>query len=283
MNYQKILNNGINSLKISNIINPELDSELLLSKALNKKREKILTNLKKEVNKKQLDKFNLYLSRRKKKEPIAYILGFKYFWKYKFFINKSVLVPRPETEQIVEETLNYLSENESKNILDIGTGSGCIIVSVLKERSKCKAIAIDISSKALKVAKNNAKIHHLENKIKFININIDKFNYNKYDLILSNPPYISNIDLIRLGDDIRIYEPRESLSGGLDGCEEITKVIEKSSKLLKNNGKLIIEIGDTQKNKVLKLLKNSGFYINKTGKDLSGRNRCIVSTKINNQ
>ena len=87
MNYQKILNNGINSLKISNIINPELDSELLLSKVLNKKREKILTNLKKEINKKQLDKFNLYLSRRKKKEPIAYILGFKYFWKYKFFIN----------------------------------------------------------------------------------------------------------------------------------------------------------------------------------------------------
>jgi len=283
MNYQKILNNGINSLKISNIINPELDSELLLSKALNKKREKILTNLKKEINKKQLDKFNLYLSRRKKKEPIAYILGFKYFWKYKFFINKSVLVPRPETEQIVEETLNYLSDNESKKILDIGTGSGCIIVSVLKERSKCKAIAIDISSKALKVAKTNAKIHHLENKIKFINIDIDKFNYNKYDLILSNPPYISNIDLIRLDDDIRIYEPRESLSGGLDGYEEITKVIEKSSKLLKNNGKLIVEIGDTQKNNVLKLLKNNGFYINKTGKDLSGRDRCIVSTKINNK
>ena len=283
MNYQKILNNGINSLKISNIVNPELDSELLLSKALNKKREKILTNLKKEINKKQLDKFNLYLSRRKKKEPIAYILGFKYFWKYKFFINKSVLVPRPETEQIVEETLNYLSDNESKKILDIGTGSGCIIVSVLKERSKCKAIAIDISSKALKVAKTNAKIHHLENKIKFINIDIDKFNYNKYDLILSNPPYISNIDLIRLDDDIRIYEPRESLSGGLDGYEEITKVIEKSSKLLKNNGKLIVEIGDTQKNNVLKLLKNNGFYINKTGKDLSGRDRCIVSTKINNK
>ena len=283
MNYQKILNNGINSLKISNIINPELDSELLLSKALNKKREKILTNLKKEINKKQLDKFNLYLSRRKKKEPIAYILGFKYFWKYKFFINKSVLVPRPETEQIVEETLNYLSDNESKKILDIGTGSGCIIVSVLKERSKCKAIAIDISSKALKVAKTNAKIHHLENKIKFINIDIDKFNYNKYDLILSNPPYISNIDLIRLDDDIRIYEPRESLSGGLDGYEKITKVVEKSSKLLKNNGKLIVEIGDTQKNNVLKLLKNNGFYINKTGKDLSGRDRCIVSTKINNK
>jgi release factor glutamine methyltransferase len=283
MNYQKILNNGINSLKISNIINPELDSELLLSKVLNKKREKILTNLKKEINKKQVDKFNLYLSRRKKKEPIAYILGFKYFWKYKFFINKSVLVPRPETEQIVEETLNYLSNNESKKILDIGTGSGCIIVSILKERSKCKAIAIDISSKALKVAKTNAKIHHLENKIKFINIDIDKFNYNKYDLILSNPPYISNIDLIRLDDDVRIYEPRESLSGGLDGYEKITKVVEKSSKLLKNNGKLIVEIGDTQKNNVLKLLKNNGFYINKTGKDLSGRDRCIVSTKINNK
>jgi len=123
----------------------------------------------------------------------------------------------------------------------------------------------------------------LENKIKFINIDIDKFNYNKYDLILSNPPYISNIDLVRLDDDIRIYEPRESLSGGLDGYEEITKVIEKSSKLLKNNGKLIVEIGETQKNNVIKLLKNNGFYINKTGKDLSGRDRCIVSTKINNK
>tara|TARA_B100001250_G_scaffold395604_1_gene400697 strand:+ start:689 stop:1537 length:849 start_codon:yes stop_codon:yes gene_type:complete len=280
MNYQNTLNAGIQALKKNNIVNPNLDSELLLSKVLNKNREEILINLKNKINKQQLDEFNFYLSRRKKKEPIAYILGYKYFWKYKFLINNSVLVPRPETEHIVEEALNCLPPNKFKSILDIGTGSGCIIISVLKERIKCNAIAIDISSKALKVAKTNAKLHHLENKIKFINIDIDKFNSNKYDLILSNPPYINSIDLNRLDDDIKFYEPREALCGGHNGYEEIRKVIEKSSKLLKNNGKLVIEIGNLQKNYTEKLLKDNDLYINKICKDLSGKDRCIVSTKI---
>jgi len=281
MNYQKILNEGTKFLKTGNIARPELDCELLLSKVLNKKREEILINLKNEINKKQLDKFNFYLLRRKKKEPIAYIIGFKYFWKFKFLVNKSVLVPRPETELIVEEALNYLSENKSKKILDIGTGSGCIIISIMKERSKCSATAIDISPKALKVAKINAKMHHLENKIKFINIDVDKFNMNKYDLILSNPPYINDVDFSRLDDDIKVYEPKEALRGGLSGYIEIRKIIEKSSKLLKINGKLIIEIGNTQKDYAKKLLKNNGLYINKIIKDLSGSDRCIVSTKLN--
>ena len=151
----------------------------------------------------------------------------------------------------------------------------------MKERAKCSATAIDISNKALKVAKINAKMHHLENKIKFINIDVDKFNTNKYDLILSNPPYINDIDLSRLDDDIKIYEPKEALSGGLNGYKEIKKIIEKSSKILKINGKLIFEIGDTQKEYTKKLLKNNGMYINKIIKDLSGNDRCIVSTKLN--
>tara|TARA_B100001123_G_scaffold148981_1_gene172556 strand:- start:1491 stop:2339 length:849 start_codon:yes stop_codon:yes gene_type:complete len=281
MNYQKLLNQGTNFLKTGNIVKPEFDCELLLSRALNKKREEILINLRNKINKKQLDKFNFYLSRRKKREPVAYILGFKYFWKFKFFVNKSVLVPRPETEIIVEQALKYISDNKSKKILDIGTGSGCIIISILKERAKCSATAIDISNKALKVAKINAKMHHLENKIKFINIDVDKFNTNKYDLILSNPPYINDIDLSRLDDDIKIYEPKEALSGGLNGYKEIKKIIEKSSKILKINGKLIFEIGDTQKEYTKKLLKNNGMYINKIIKDLSGNDRCIVSTKLN--
>jgi len=281
MNYQKILNEGTDFLKRGNIANPELDCELLLSKVLNKKREEIIINLKNEINKKQLDKFNYYLIRRKKKEPIAYITGFKYFWKFKFLVNKSVLVPRPETELIVEEALNYLSDNKSKKILDIGTGSGCIVISIMKESTKCSATAIDVSHKAIKVAKINAKMHHLENKIKFINIDVDKFNTNKYDLILSNPPYIKDIDLSRLDNDIRIYEPKEALSGGLSGYKEIIKIIEKSSKLLKVNGNLIIEIGDGQKDYTKKLLKNNGFYINKIVKDFSGKDRCIVSTKLN--
>ena len=281
MNYQEILELGSKNLKINKIKNFNLDSELILSKVLNKTREQILINYKNFLNKKQINKFQEYLNRRKQKEPIAYILGFKYFWKYKFLVDNSVLIPRPDTEIMIEESLNLLKLNKSEKILDIGTGSGCIVISILNERPKCKATALDISKKAIKVAKTNAKLHHLQNKIKFINIDIDKYKSNKYDLILSNPPYIKNVKLNRLDDDIKFHEPRLALSGGYDGFNEIKKVIEKSKKLLKNNGKIIIEIGHDQKNQSLMLLKKNGFYVNKVKRDLSGKDRCIVSTKIN--
>ena len=281
MNYQKILTDGDKFLKTNNIKSSKIDSELLLSKVLKKNREEILTSLNNKIDEKKFNEFSHYLFRRKKKEPIAYILGFKYFWKYYFYVNKSVLIPRPDTEHIVEETLKYIPVNKSINILDIGTGSGCIIISILNERRKCKATAIDISNKAIKIAKTNAKLHHLENKIKFINMDIDKHNSNKYDLILSNPPYIKNIELSRLDDDIKCFEPKLALRGGLDGYEEIKKVIRKSSELLKERGKLIIEIGKGQKEQTLIFLKKNGFYINKICKDFSGKDRCIVSTKIN--
>ena len=281
MNYQKILTDGDKFLKTNNIKSSKIDSELLLSKVLKKNREEILTSLNNKIDEKKFNEFSHYLFRRKKKEPIAYILGFKYFWKYYFYVNKSVLIPRPDTEHIVEETLKYIPVNKSINILDIGTGSGCIIISILNERRKCKATAIDISNKAIKIAKTNAKLHHLENKIKFINMDIDKHNSNKYDLILSNPPYIKNIELSRLEDDIKCFEPKLALRGGLDGYEEIKKVIRKSSELLKERGKLIIEIGKGQKEQTLIFLKKNGFYINKICKDFSGKDRCIVSTKIN--
>ena len=157
----------------------------------------------------------------------------------------------------------------------------CIIISILKERPKCTATAIDISNKAIKVAKTNAKLHHIENKINFINIDIDKYNSNKYDLILSNPPYINNISLNRLDDDVKLYEPKLALSGGFDGYSELKKIVIKSKELLKLNGKLIIEIGNKQKNQTLILLKKNGFYVNKISKDLSGKDRCLICTKIN--
>ena len=280
MNYQEILERGNRALKTNKIKNPNLDSELILSKVLNKTREQILINFNYFINQKQLQKFNNYLSRRKKNEPIAYILGFKHFWKYKFLINNSVLIPRPDTEIVIEESLKFIEYNKSKKILDIGTGSGCIVISLLKERPKCTATALDISKKAIKVAKTNAKLHHLENKIEFINIDIDKYTSNKYDLILSNPPYIENVSLNRLDYDVKFYEPKLALLGGFDGFREIKKVIKKSKNLLKVNGKLIIEIGDKQKSQSVMLLRKNGFYVNKISKDLSGRDRCIVSTKI---
>ena len=280
MNYIEILNNGKNFLKKNKIKNPILDSELLLSKVLNKSREEILLNSNYILKKQEINKFNSYLIRRKYNEPIAYILGFKYFWKYKFITNKSVLIPRPDTELIVEECLKYLPNNKSKKILDIGTGSGCIIISILKERSKCVATALDLSNRALNVAKSNAKLHQLENKINFINIDIDKYKSNYYDLIVSNPPYISEIELNRLEDDIKFHEPKVALSGGHDGLRDLTKVIIKSKKLLKLNGKLIIEIGYKQKYQCIRILNKYGFYVNKISKDFSGRDRCIISTKL---
>ena len=280
MNYSQILKKGEDFLKKSKIKNSNLDTELILSKVINKKREEILLNTNNKLKIKDIIKFKNYLLRRHQKEPIAYILGYKYFWKHKFLTNKSVLIPRPDTELIIEEALKYLPIDKSKKILDIGTGSGCIVISLLKERPNCSATALDISLKALNVAKTNAKLHHLENKINFINIDIDKYKSYNYDLIISNPPYIDSIELNRLDDDIKFHEPKLALSGGSDGLRDLKKVIFKSKKLLKINGKLILEIGHKQKNQCVKILNENKFYIKKISKDLSGKDRCIVSTKL---
>ena len=280
MNYNEILNNGSNYLKKYNFKNSLLESELLLSKVLNKKREDLILNSKNILKIQEIKKFNEFLLRRKRYEPIAYILGFKYFWKFKFITDKSVLIPRPDTELIVEESLKHIPKNISKKILDIGTGSGCIAISILKERSKCVVTGLDLSIKAINVAKSNAKLHHLGNKINFVNIDIDKYNSYNYDLIISNPPYINSIELNRLDDDIKFHEPKLALFGGIDGFKSIKKVVVKSNKLLKRNGKLILEIGSKQKFKTMKILKENGYYVNKISKDLSGKDRCIVSTKL---
>ena len=280
MKYQEILNKGSQILRVNNVKSSNLDCELILSKILNKTREEILINLNNKINSEQKNKFIFYLNKRKNKNPMSYILGYKFFWKYKFYINKSALIPRPESEHIIEQALRYIPVGKSMKILDVGTGSGCLVISLLKERPKCLANALDISKAALKVAKFNAKLHQLQNKIKFINIDIDKFKSNKYDLIISNPPYINKVDLSRLDDDVKLYEPRLALYGGVTGFDEIKKIIYKSSKLLKYNGKLIIEIGDKQKNYTIKILQRYGYYINKICKDFSGKDRCLVSTKI---
>ena len=280
MKYQEILNKGSQILRVNNIKSSNLDCELILSKILNKTREEILINLNNKINSEQKNKFIFYLNKRKNKNPMSYILGYKFFWKYKFYINKSALIPRPESEHIIEQALRHMPIGKSMKILDVGTGSGCLVISLLKERPKCLANALDISKATLKVAKFNAKLHQLENKIKFFNIDIDKFKSNKYDLIISNPPYINKVDLSRLDDDVKLYEPRLALYGGVTGFDEIKKIIYKSSKLLKYNGKLIIEIGDKQKNYTIKILQRYGYYINKICKDFSGKDRCLVSTKI---
>ena len=252
---------------------------MLLANSLEISRENLLLNLTNQIKTKEQKKFNFLIEKRTRKMPVAYILGYKDFWKSKFFINNHVLIPRPETELIVEESLNFLPKQKSKKIMDIGTGSGCIIISLLKERPYSSGVGLDISKNAIKIAKFNAKIQHIGNRLKFINSDVDKYNGGKYDLIVSNPPYVERIKISRLEEDVRKFEPKLALDGGYSGYSTIRKVIEKSSYLLKRNGNLILEIGNEQAYNVSKTLKKFGFYINKVSKDLSKKDRCIVCTK----
>ena len=266
--------------KMHNIRSYNLDSELLLSSTLKIDRSQIILNLDKEIKIMEKNFFLNLIKRRKKNEPIAYIIGYKEFWKEKFKVNNNVLIPRPETEILVEQVINELNINSKKRILDIGTGSGCIILSILKERKKCMGVGIDISKNAIKLAKYNAKIQHIKNRIKFFNTDIDNFYSNKYDLIISNPPYIDLNKINDLDKDIKNHEPKIALDGGIDGYEKIRLVIKKSSNLIKRKGKLFLEVGFDQARETLRILNIYGFYNNKIVKDLSKKNRCIISTKI---
>ena len=278
----KILDNlkdGQQILKENNIPSYKIDCEILMSKILNISREDVLLNLEKQIKKEEREKYFNLVNRRKKKEPIAYIINNKSFWRDKFITNENALIPRPDSEHLVEQSLRIIKKNQSKRILDVGVGSGCLSISILKERLYCKCDAIDLSKNALKLAKNNANLHQLSSRIRFYKRDVDNFYHDKYDLIISNPPYIIKHKIKYLGTIN--YEPKIALDGGLDGLEIIRKVISKSKYLLRFNGKLILEIGCDQKYKVINFLKEKNFFINKIIKDYGNNNRCIVSTKIN--
>jgi release factor glutamine methyltransferase len=280
MNIENILSEGIDVLQRNNIPNPRLDCEILLSKSINKDKKHIILNPKELLSFDELNNFKNLIKRRKKGEPIAYLINNKEFWKDKFYVDKNVLIPRPDTELIVEQVLKIYSKKSHLQILDIGTGSGCILLSILKERPNSYGIGIDISKKSINVSKYNANKLHLTNRTKFIHSSIDNFKIGKYDLIVSNPPYIELLNLKYLEKDVVNFEPRLALSGGFDGFSKIRKVISKTKGLIKKNGKFILEIGFNQRNKVKKILKDESFYINKSIKDYGNNDRCIISTKI---
>ena len=280
MNIQLAVIQGTNILKNSFIKTAQLDTEILMAKVFNSNREYIILNNFKELSDNNLDYFRRLIKERAKRKPIAYLLNKKFFWDSEFYVNENTLIPRPDTEVIVEEILRLTKYKNKLNILDIGVGSGCILLTILKERKNFIGTGIDISKKSLDICKINAKNFHLNERVKFYKSDIDKFTLGKYDLIVSNPPYIKSCDLKYLERDVVNYEPILALDGGLDGLSHVRKVISKSSELIKKNGKFILEIGFNQKNKIIKLLNKKGFYINNTLKDLANNDRCIVSTKI---
>jgi release factor glutamine methyltransferase len=280
MNIQSAVIEGTSVLKSKSIISAQLDTEILMAKALGKSREYIILNHDKVLNIENLEYFKKLVHERATRKPIAYLLNKKLFWKSEFYVNKNTLIPRPDTEIIIEQILKVTKNKNYLRILDIGIGSGCILLSILKERKNYYGTGIDISKNSLEISKINAQKLFVEERIKFYKSDVDKFTQGKYDLIVSNPPYIKKNDLKYLESDVLKFEPKIALDGGLDGLSVIRKVIKKSSELIKKNGKFILEIGFDQKSKVIKLLKNKGFYINSTIKDFAKNDRCIISTKI---
>ena len=275
----KLINFASNKLKQNKILSHKLDSELLLSKVLKKKREELLTNLSQKINKKKILSFNKLIIRRSLKEPLAYIIKEKEFWSKMFEVDKNTLIPRPETELMVEQILK-IYKNKKIFILDIGTGTGCILISLLSELKSSYGLGIDISKKALYLAKKNAIKHLVNNKISFLKRSFkDLYNY-KFDLIVSNPPYITSNEMRSLDDDIKKYEPKIALDGGNDGLDVIKKVIYKAKYILKFDGRLALEIGNEQYKKVSKLLLKNNFKIELNIKDYKDNTRSIISRLI---
>ena len=266
-------------LKYHKIKSHELDAQIILSDIMKVKREFLIVNNYINISKKISEKFDKAIKRRINREPVAYIIGEKEFWSQDFTVNYTTLIPRPETELLIYKIVKFFKGKEI-NILDIGTGSGCILLSILKELNYSRGVGIDISKQAIQTAKVNSKKLNLLNRAKFKVFDINKFHMGKYDLIVSNPPYIPSKDIQNLSKDIINYEPLIALHGGLDGLDLIKKVIYKSSSLLKNNGLIAIEIGNNQYLKVSGLLKQHKFKEIHKEYDYNHNVRCIMSTKV---
>ena len=279
MNVSEAIKRGSNILKKNGIKTYQLDCEILISQVFKKNRIDMILNSSKKLSDKQIILFNDLIEQRSKKKPVAYLIGKKEFWKYEFEVTKDVLIPRPDTEILIEQSLKITNHKSRLKILDIGIGSGCILLTILKERKSYYGTGIDISKKTLDICSVNVKKLNLFNRIRLFKSDVDNFSSGKYDLIISNPPYIKKFDLKYLEKDIYDYEPKSALDGGLDGLLQIKKVIINSSKLIKKNGILILEIAFNQTDRVKKILKDNGYFIRDVVKDLAKNNRCIISIK----
>ncbi len=280
MNIQKAIKIANEILKKNKIKSAKLDSEILMSKVLKRDRKYICLNFNEEIKEENLFIFKDLILKRSLGRPVAYLTGKKDFWKHEFIVSKDTLIPRPDTEILIDNVLKITKQKSELNLLDIGVGSGCILLSILKEKKDFYGTGIDISKKCIEISKINAFNLNLSNRVKFFKSDVDNFFYGKYDLIISNPPYIKKLDLQYLDKDVIDFEPKLALNGGLEGTSEIRKVINRSSELIKKNGKLVLEIAFDHKYKVTKLLKDKGFYINSIIKDYAKNDRCIISTKI---
>ncbi len=273
-----LIEESLKKLNQTNIDNPELDLRILLKHASKKNNEIILSNL--NIDNIDIVKFKSYLQKRINRQPIAKIINNKSFWKNDFYVNNFVLDPRPETELIIEEVLNiYKNKNLKLKILDIGTGSGCIAISLAKEFKNASITAIDISKEAIEVAETNLKIHNCSNQIQLKIIDFKNIN-SKFDLIVSNPPYLTNDQFKNTDPEVKNFEPKLALVGGDDGLKFYREYSNNIKYLMNKSAYFVCEIGINQRQDCEQIFQNSGLYLNKIVKDLQGIERILSFSKI---
>ena len=271
-----------NELTFSKISNPNLEARILLAHVAGIDQTRVIGYPETELDEPIISDLEKIITRRQAGEPIAYITGAKEFWSLNFNVTQETLIPRPDSETIIESVLDTINnKSDNLSILDLGTGSGCLLLALLSELPNAKGLGIDISRQACKVARKNAEELGLSNRAKFDQGDWMEGIQNQFDIIISNPPYIAEQDIKFLQTDVKLFEPHLALSGGPDGLSAYRSIIKESVSRLKFTGVLAVEIGINQARSVRKILNENNLKIIKIERDISNIERCILATVRN--
>lgn len=280
----EVLNHAVSFLKSKNIENPRLNGEHLLAHTLGKSRMDLYLDFNKPLSKSEREQYKNFLYRRAEYEPLQYIMEEAEFMSLPFFVNPDVLIPRPETETLVESIINWISNTKKSHILDIGCGSGSIAVSLAKHTENAKITAVDVSQNILDIAQKNADRNDVNEKIHFICSDITKNSFvedigGKFDIVVSNPPYISQDEWKTLPEEVKSYEPRGSLCDDADGLTFYRIISKKALSLLLFGGALFFEVGYTQSSKVQTILQQQGYKDVHSIMDLNQIERVVAGVR----
>jgi len=276
MNIQQSLVEAQEILKEAGIDSYKLDAETLLFELLNIDKAGYYKDPKRELSSTEQQDFHNLLKKRVKREPVAKIIGKKEFYSLEFLTSQATLDPRPDTETLIDTARKHLNNENKLDILELGTGTGCIIITLLKYFKVSRGTSVDISTEALNIAHQNAKKHQLLERLTLLESNMFEKVDSEYDLIISNPPYIDKAEILELEPEVKDYDPILALDGGTDGLDFYREIAQTSKIYLKENGLVILEIGCTQQKSVTEIFKKEGFFLEESKHDLAGLARCLV-------